>query len=536
MRKIQYAIALLILSLSITLLGAEEKVFSANITPFPDNLNPQRIDRVNEANIAIALYEGLVSYSPADLKPLPGVAYKWEWNNGYTEIRFFIRDNAFFSDGSPVTAEDFKRSWLYMIREGLTYASLLDVIEGAKEYREKKVDDSQVKITAESDKVLFLKLKHPAPYILSFLGHQAFVPINSKMDISKKWQPSKEIICNGPYMIETIEKEKIIMKKNPYYWDKEYPKIEKLIITSYEDRDKVMRLFNGDVIHWAPDGIDVSQLANRKALIINPLFSTTFYFFDARMEPWNNPDVRKALALLVDWSDARNPQKYFFPTATLVPSIPGYPEIEGITKQDKTKAMELLEKAGYAGGKGLPEMIIYCMEGTEEEFQQFTKVWKDEIGLKVTIKSFSTMKDFFSAIEQGGYSLSSITWLGDFPDPMTFLSLWQSTSGLNYAHYSSEEYDKLIEEANKKIGTERLSMLAEAEKFLLEKDVIVLPISNSPAINLIDLDWIDGWYPNPLDLHPFKYIDFMESTDEQGVIKYNLSNMSGAESRNRIYF
>lgn len=534
MKKILY-LFIILTSLDSTLFS-QENTFEANITPFPENLNPQRIDRVNEANIAIALYEGLVTYNPADLKPLPGMAYKWEWNKDYTEIRFFIRDNAFFSDGSPVSAEDFKRSWLYLIKEGITYASLLDIIQGAKEYREKKGTESDVQIIAESEKVLHIKLKNPAPYMLSFLAHQAFAPISKKMDISNIWKPDTNIICNGPYIIEKVEKEKIVMKKNPYYWDKNYPKIETLVINSYEDRSKVMRLFNGDIIHWAADSIDISQLANKRALIINPLFSTSFYYFNTNKKPWDNPLIRKALALLVDWSKIRSQEVYFFPTATLVPKIPGYPDVSGITEQNKEKAFKLLEEAGYPKGEGLPEMLIYSMSGGEEEFKKLAENWEKEIGLKIKIESFNTMGQLFDAIDKGDFALSSITWLGDFPDPLTFLSLWQTGSGINYAHYSSEKYDNLIEEANKKTGEERFAMLAEAEKFLLQEEVVVIPVSNTPAINLIDLDWIDGWYPNPLDIHPFKYIEFLEDSEDPGVIRYKLPDKNRTSQAIKLSF
>jgi peptide/nickel transport system substrate-binding protein/oligopeptide transport system substrate-binding protein len=114
---------------------------------------------------------------------------------------------------------------------------------------------------------------------------------------------------------------------------------------------------------------------------------------------------------------------------------------------------------------------------------------------------------YFGLVESGEFMISTITWIGDFADPMTFLEMWTTDSNLNASRYSSAEYDRLIRSAMGQTGETRYETLAEAERLLLHES-IVLPIEHSPAINLISLDLIAGWYPNPLDIHPFRYITF----------------------------
>lgn len=286
-------VILLIFSLFAPLATAGEEArgqeFVVNILPSPSNLNPQRISTTNEAQIALALFEGLLTYHPSTLGPMPGVARKWEWNKDYTRITFYLRENARFSDGTPITAAHFRESWLYLIAHNLPYASLLDVITGARALREGKGSPEEVGIVAKDPHTLVLTLTNPAPYILKFLPHTAFAPVASGMDLSRTWAPSRDLVGNGPYRILKVEKDRLVLEKNPQYWDQESVKIPRLVITSYDDPERVMRLFNGDAIHWVADGYDLSLLNNRKALVLNPLFATTFYFFNASTPPSTIP-------------------------------------------------------------------------------------------------------------------------------------------------------------------------------------------------------------------------------------------------------
>ncbi|ADN02830.1 peptide ABC transporter substrate-binding protein [Spirochaeta thermophila] len=517
-------VILLILSLFAPLTTAGEEArdqeFVVNILPFPSNLNPQRISTTNEAQIALALFEGLLTYHPSTLAPMPGVARKWEWNKDYTRITFYLRENARFSDGTPITAAHFRESWLYLIAHNLPYASLLDVITGARALREGKGSPEKVGIVVKDPHTLVLTLTNPAPYILKFLPHTAFAPTASGMDLSRTWAPSRDLVGNGPYRILKVEKDRLVLEKNPQYWDQESVKIPRLVITSYDDPERVMRLFNGDALHWVADGYDLSLLNNRKALVLNPLFATTFYFFNASTPPFDDPRVRRALALLVPWDELRSSDRYFFPTSHLVPQIPGYPEVEGITEPDEKTALSLLQEAGFPEGKGLPVITCYAMEGGQEEIDILTRLWRERLGLQVQVKAFTSMQAYFNAMEQDpSFHLASITWLGDFPDPLTFLSLWESGGSLNYARFSSPEYDELLREANTTQGKERYSLLARAEEFLISESAVILPIAHSPALNLVDLDWIGGWYPNPLDIHPFHTLEFLPTELGPGVVR-----------------
>jgi peptide/nickel transport system substrate-binding protein/oligopeptide transport system substrate-binding protein len=116
-------------------------------------------------------------------------------------------------------------------------------------------------------------------------------------------------------------------------------------------------------------------------------------------------------------------------------------------------------------------------------------------------------RQYFDAMKQDNYQVGSSTWIGDFPDPYTFLQMWRRDSNLNDARYNDADYEALMDRSMTEDGKTRLETLAAAEKLLLERGA-VLPISYSPALNIVDTDELEGWFPNALDIHPFKYFSF----------------------------
>jgi peptide/nickel transport system substrate-binding protein/oligopeptide transport system substrate-binding protein len=126
------------------------------------------------------------------------------------------------------------------------------------------------------------------------------------------------------------------------------------------------------------------------------------------------------------------------------------------------------------------------------------------IPVKVDVVPFSR---YFNSLKQENYTIGSISWIGDFADPYTFLQMWRRNSNLNDAMHDDEDFEKLIDRSMYEEGIIRFNTLAEAEQLLLERGA-ALPLCYSPALNIIDIDEIEGWFPNAMDIHPFKYLGF----------------------------
>ncbi len=473
------------------------------------SFDPARAYTSLEAQVYTAIYEGLVTYHPLTLEPVPGAARRWEVSDDGRFYRFYLREEGRFSNGDPVTAKVFYDSWFRVLdpKSGAEYSTFFDVIKGARAFRTgQTADPEQVGIRVISSHVLEVELEKPAPHFLRVLCHMAFVPIHPFYHREQGWQQRESIVGNGPFFVLSKSDSEIVFARNNLYWGRAEVKLDRIVMRLLSSPGAASEGFNQGLIHWATSW-DSSVLQDTSHVVFNPLFATSFYFFRSDREPWTNPGVRRALALLVPWDKVRTDQ-VFFPTASLVYKIPGYPDVKRIEKTDRDEALKLLAEAGFAEGRGLPRMVFRVGAGGESErvATLIGDAWKEAIGLEVEVSTVD-YEQYFSSIKGEGYTIGQMTWIGDFLDPLTFLQMWTSDSNLNDARYRNSEYDRLVSEGSTLTGEARYAKFGEAESLILSTGVI-LPINHQPSLNLINLDRIDGWFPNPLDIHPFRYMDF----------------------------
>jgi oligopeptide transport system substrate-binding protein len=215
------------------------------------------------------------------------------------------------------------------------------------------------------------------------------------------------------------------------------------------------------------------------------------------------------------------------PAPTLVLPFDGYDKAVGITESDEAEALSLLEKAGFPKGKGVPTITILIPEGGEDAARVadlMKTAWEKLPDIHVDVQTVPA-SSYFAKMRQGpvrgGYTLGITTWIGDFADPLAFLGMFTSDSNLNDPRYSDSEYDKLLLDAAGKDGDARLEALAAAETHLLAAAPI-LPLYHNLAANVIDTGYIQGWFANALDLHPFKYLSFGEKSVRSNVAQARL--------------
>jgi peptide/nickel transport system substrate-binding protein/oligopeptide transport system substrate-binding protein len=474
-----------------------------------------------EAQLYTALYEGLVSYHPLSLNPIPAVASDWDISRDQKTYRFYLRKDARYWNGDHVKAQHFRDSWLKLIDPEVKaeYSFLLDVIKGAEAYRMGENEDpSSVGIRVISDYVLEVELEHPASHFLKVLCHHSFVPIHPKMLDKENWDQYSSVLGNGPYYIVNKKENEYILKRNELYWDKNNVEIPTLKVLFLDDPEEITERFNKGEIHWAADGMLLEQVNKRNAIIFNRLFATSYFYFYCGNEPWSNPKVREGLTRMLPWEEIRSDQYMLIPATNLIPSIPDYPEVTGINTQEIEKGVQLIEEAGYTEDNPLPEIVLTIPDSPDSKriAGLMKSTWEEHLEVSVTIKT-NEYPEYYNELKQPGYTLGTITWIGDFPDPLTFLQMWTGGSNLNDARFSSEEFDSIIRESMTQTGKTRYQTLAEAEEVLLQHGV-VLPISHSPAFNLVDLTYVEGWFPNPLDIHPFKYLRFARPNLGPGIV------------------
>jgi len=470
-----------------------------------------------EAQLYTALYEGLFSYNPITMLPVAGAASKWEVSDDNKVWTFKIRPTARYWNGDKVKAEDFRAAWISLLdpKKNSPYSSLFDVIEGARDYRlGKNPDENSIGVDAADDGTLVVRLNSPAPFFPSMLCHHSFSPAPPSMLEKEDWTDGVPV-SNGPFYLVENNYDGLVFAKNEKYWDAANVHLSKITVKWTDDPQDASFLWNTGIARWVAGDFDISLLKDKTGLEVNPMFATHYYYINSGRKPWDVSQVRRALVLALPWADIR--KGLYLPAKTLIYPIEGYPKIEGLDKTDTDEARKILKKAGFPGGKGLPELVIRSTPGEEavKIANLMGEAWKKELGVKVKIE-YVPFANYFDSLKSGDYDVGFTTWIGDFADPYTFLQMWRSDSNLNDAHFKSAEYEKLLDKSMGEEGEARFKTLSRAEELLLQSGA-VLPISYSFAVNLVDLTELEGWFKNVLDIHPFKYIGYKELRPLPGV-------------------
>ncbi|MCL2481166.1 MAG: peptide ABC transporter substrate-binding protein [Spirochaetaceae bacterium] len=495
---------------------------------FPHGLieyNPLYTYSSTEAQLYTALYEGLVSYDPFTLQPIPAVAEKWDISSNKKEFLFYLRNDSYYWDGVNVTAKDFCKSWLKMLMPGNNseYAFLLDIVEGAEQFRKGEITDPQdVGIKAIDEYVLKVVLNSPAEHFLKILCHHSFVPVHPSFIDKKVWTDLPSAPGNGPYYILKKNENSLILTKNLLYWNEQNVKISNIEIVFIDDNPEInSKLFNEGKIQWLTGSFSSELIKEKKHIIFNASFAANYFFFNSKNEPWDNETLRQALVLAAPLEKIRDNNFLFFPASTLVPPIPDYPQITGFEKQDKEKAVSLLKENNLS----LPKELVIKIPESFESARVATMLkesWEEIFGIAVKINIMS-YQNYYQDLKKDDYALGTMSWIGDFPDPLTFLQMWTSSSNLNDAGYKNSAFDSDITKSLSLIGRERYELLSKAEKKLIDS-AIILPVSFTPSINLVNTDIISGWYPNPIDIHPMKYFKFRKKIIPYGLVFANLEH------------
>ena len=224
----------------------------------------------SEAQIYTAIYEGLFTYHPITMEPIPAAASRWELSEDRKQWTFTIRENARFQNGDPLRASDFRNTWLSLIEpeRDAPYSSLFDIIEGARDFRLGSGRREQVGIIARDDKTLVINLNTPAAFFPSMLCHHSFSPMHSSMIRSDNWTIP---ISNGPFYIEEMSESEIIFAKNPHYWDARGVDLNTLTVKFAEDGDEAAALWNSGQAKWIYGDVNFEALTDRSGIQVNPM-------------------------------------------------------------------------------------------------------------------------------------------------------------------------------------------------------------------------------------------------------------------------
>lgn len=470
-------------------------------------MNPQLSTYVSDSQLFSGIYEGLFSYDPKTLDPLPAICQNYKISRDKKRWTFYLRQNACFSDGTPITAEDVRRSWIQLLETpGAPYSSMLDIIEGAQELRTGKGSAGDVAITAVSTDAVSIRLKTPASYLPRLLCHSAFSVIHRS-----------PTVYSGAYSISDIKEGQILLEKNPYYWDADNVSLKMICFFQSLGAEENTYFYNTGFSEWITSYEILSQnIMNPKALHYDGEFGTEYLFFktsSAKPEVndlrfvWDIPVFRQAVMEALPWEALR--KNSLVKAETFVYPLPGYPAVEGYSYTDFSEAKLLMKDARKIFGISENEILPLKMLMSEGSFSEaeFTAMKNalEPLGVELSIQ-FVPFDQYLFLAEMGDADIVSYNWIGDFADPLAFLELFRGDSTLNVSGWKNEKFDRLINEAAENSDAKkRYELLSEAEKILLD-DGMVIPISHPVSLSVVNTDEIGGWFPNAMNIHPLKYI------------------------------
>jgi oligopeptide transport system substrate-binding protein len=487
------------------------------------DLDPHLAAEASDYSVLSALFEGLLAEDPVNLHPVPGVAERWEVSADGLTYTFHLRAGARWSDGKPVTSDDFVASWRRILTPelGATTASQLYLLKGAEAYNRSGRPFSGVGLTAPDPRTLIVTLEHPSPWFPSILSSPAWLPVPVAVvarygPVTRRgnsWASPGTWVGNGPFnLVSWRHGQEIVVAKSPTYWDAARVRLREIHFHAFDSLDSEERAFRAGQIHLTdalpPARIEAYRQDAPHLLRIDPLLGTYFLRINVRRASLGDSRVRLALALAVDRAaivdkvlhGGQLPAPSFTP-----PGFPGY-AADAVQHYDVERARRLLAEAGHPGGQGLPqfEYLYNNSEAHREIAEALQQMWQKELGVGIRLVN-EELKSTEENRRIGSFDLLRSSWIADYADPTAFLEMWRSDSANNFTGWSSPAYDALLASAaNAAQPAVRLGLLAKAEDLLLHEAPII-PLFHYTHVFLIRPS-VHGWYPTWLDHHPYKAV------------------------------
>ena len=496
----------------------------------PQSLDPHKATAVADGKIISTLLEGLVRPDAADDTAVhPGMAESWEHNETADEWVFHLRRDACWSDGTPLTAQDFVYAYRRLLHPefGGRYAEMLYPLKGARAYNRGEAPWEQVGVAAPDAHTLILQLEYPTPHLLRMLLHYTWYPVpahhieahGGMLDRRGEWTKPGNWVGNGAYLLhEHRYNDYLSVTPNPRYWRAGEVRNRGIrflpIVNGYTET----RMFMGGKLHITnnvpPEMIDYVRTHAPDAFCKDDYYSTIFYRLNTQRPPLTDSRVRKALSLAIDRRilvervvRGAGVQAFSFAPRSADFSARVREEYSLKQKACERIASRLLTEAGYPDGEGFPTLELMT---TSRDVQRVTAetiqaMWASVLGVHVEIRSCEWTA-YKTAQQNGEYDISSSTWSGDYLDPATFLDLWRQGAGNNCTGWDCPEYDACLAEAEHSADAEkRRKALLRAED-LLQIETPIIPLYWNKRTYL-KYRTVSGWHPLLLDNHPLDAVE-----------------------------
>jgi oligopeptide transport system substrate-binding protein len=510
--------------------GAADGVITVNWGAEPPSLDPGLATDTTSSNIVSNIFDPLVKLGPApDLEPLPALAESWQING--TTVTFNLRGDGKWTNGDPVTAQDFEYSWKRTVSPDLAadYAYQFFGIKGASEYNSCKQNCEQMReqvgVTAVDDRTLRVELTSPQPWFIQQVAHQSFMAVHQPTieQFGDRWTEAANIVTNGPFQLDRWEhNSRIDLVKWPEWRDADSVALERVNGRMISEGTTSVQAFEAGELDANVGGIPPDETPRLKG---EPFYqqypSLGTYYYGVNVE--NVPDVnqRRAMALAFDRRSIIDniAQADQLPATGFTPEgMPGFENLNPASEflpetADMERAQELMEQVENPVTD--ITLVLNDAPGHREIAVAVQASWR-ELGIDTEIQQQEWAQFLESIGPPPGQQIDAfrLGWIADFVDAMNFLELWTCDSGNNSTNFCNKEYDALVEQARQTPDdAERYELYGQMEEILFgpEGEVPVLPIYWYTFVQLEDESIQDTFNVNPLS-----QIDLTEVVEGDG--------------------
>ncbi|MEB3286685.1 MAG: peptide ABC transporter substrate-binding protein [Vampirovibrionales bacterium] len=485
-------------------------VFRMNLGTEPPDLDPVKISDLTSFTVIQNLMRGLTYYDKG-LKPQPAVAERWDRSADGMRYVFYLRPNARWSDGKPVTAGQFVDAWQRALtpETAADYAFFLYEIKNAKAYYEGTLKDfSKVGVRALNDQTLVVELERPTPFFLDLLAAPIALPFRKDLyaRYGERYTEAGHFAANGPYRLAAWAHDDYIrLTPNPYYYGEKPAVAVKMVMVNDTNTSTVMYENNElDFIETTTSiaSFDVRRLRKSPDAHVNRIHRINYFGFNLKKPPFDDVRVRKAFAMALDRNyypkllqSGQKPIKSW-----ISPGLVGYNDSVGLAYNPE-KARQLLAEAGYPDGKGFPDVTLAyrTLYDIQKEAEIAQYLWKKNLNVDVRLQNME-WKVYLSQLRQDASNLYMMGWFVDYPDADSYMSMMIGDSGNNYTGWKSERYDSLVSQAVVTLDADkRQKLYDDAQRILLEKDAVMVPTYQAEKTWLLK-PWVKGLEINALNL------------------------------------
>ena len=483
----------------------------------PQTLDPRKMRDLSSVTVINMLYEGLMR-TQDNGELVPGIAESFTLSPDKKTYTFHLRSSA-WSNGEPVTAYDFEKSWKSMLTPHFPSPNAYQLypIRGAKAAYEGKGTQAQIGVHAQNDTTLIVELEQPTPYFLDLTATYFFYPVHASLLKDTGEIKPVQTITNGPFKIDSwVLHNEFSAIANPYYWDKNKIRLDKIQLITL-DLTASLQLFNNGELDWAGSPLStlpvdsLSSLKKEGKLRVAPAAGVYFFRINTERSPFNHVKMRRAFAFALNREDlvTHALQGNQIPATGVIP--PSFISTAPLFKDHSlAEAKKLFQEALAEQSITVQDLpIIYIQYGAGERNHKIAQVaeqqWKEAFGVNIQLRNLEG-KVHFEKLKERDYQLALGSWFADFRHPISFLEIFKhKDNGTNNTQWENQQFIALLNQSITPDKTEERNQKLRSAEEILISEMPVIPLFFS-SYNYLENPELKGVYFSELG-----YLDFKQA-------------------------